>query len=502
MPYGSPERTGNTTPPAHAESRRNHGAYGTASWSPGASGSVAEGVAATPEMPVPRQCECAGRAHPVLSPPAKHSKGVERAVTRAWGRRQKMEQCHDAALDGERSRERGIASEPSRPPIYDETDASGGAPRSSTGSVMVGDKRPRCSMSSPCGSAPCDRKRREGRRRTCGLPVCGSGLQYTRGSAGTCGDCGDGVTHGEDELLCAACHRTLGTPPLHLGNTLRRPATAWVEECRSTGAGLPARVLRTFRPSKSCLCQRTDCFYKAFERYRRQSAERRCTPCGTKTTSQWQRLGPMCRQYQVFFSDGAWSKRAGARMAAAKEAITAENWICCACRGAFAHAVRKGWRPTLEALMASPCPSLPPRGPDHAVATVTRSVQESLARGEVLCLGDIARSLRHARQENACVEMSDRTIRSMARKILTGIQGGVSDVCLDDFSGPSFGERWRTKLTYIAVMPLELDRVIALGREIRRKGQEISHLEGQLREARGEVISEVSARQARGDTSE
>jgi len=37
-----------------------------------------------------------------------------------------------------------------------------------------------------------------------------------------------GVTHGIDELLCPACHRTLGTRVYHLGEEHRLLATRWL----------------------------------------------------------------------------------------------------------------------------------------------------------------------------------------------------------------------------------------------------------------------------------
>lgn len=64
---------------------------------------------------------------------------------------------------------------------------------------MVGDNRPRYSMSSPCTSVPGDSPGRT--RKTCVLALCGSALQCSRGSAGTCEGYVNGVTNGEDELL-------------------------------------------------------------------------------------------------------------------------------------------------------------------------------------------------------------------------------------------------------------------------------------------------------------
>lgn len=432
-------------------------------------------------------------------------------MPRGWSQGRRTEQSEDtAARDGECPREEGIASE-LRPPLSDVAESSdptrsvrtraesidgtsppsSATPTSSTESAIVGGKRPSCSTEPSCGSVPSEPEAQQETSKMCGLQVCGSNLQYRRSSAGTCDECGGGVSHGEDELLCAACHRTLETPVMHLGWGVHHVlATKWVEQCRSAGAELPARVLPTFEPSPSCLCAREDCFYTAFERCRRQLFERECSPCGRiSPTSDGCPAGPMCHQYQVFFSDGTWSKKTEARMVATKKVITVDSWICNHCRSDFKNAGNEGWRPTVKALVATPMDSegLPPRGPARAVATVTRSIQESLARGDILCSEGIERSLHRALEEDECLATSSENIPSMVEKLLTDIQDGVSDVRVHEDSAASSGEDASRRFMFITVMPLQLRGIVALDRELRRKNQKIIDLRHQLREARGEV---------------
>lgn len=64
----------------------------------------------------------------------------------------------------------------------------------------------------------------------------GSNLPYSRGGAGTCGDRAGGVTYAEDDSLCAACLRTLGTPSKHIVKETQRPlVTTWLGKCHSAG---------------------------------------------------------------------------------------------------------------------------------------------------------------------------------------------------------------------------------------------------------------------------
>ena len=75
-----------------------------------------------------------------------------------------------------------------------------------------------------------------------------------------------GVIHTGDIFLCAACYRT--SPPwYHLGPNLRDDPTAWVQECRAAGAGLPTAVVKTFFPSGACLCSLGDYFFETLREY-------------------------------------------------------------------------------------------------------------------------------------------------------------------------------------------------------------------------------------------
>ena len=203
-------------------------------------------------------------------------------------------------------------------------------PTVSPDSAIIVGKRSRPWADPSSGNVPSNPKGGQWKRKVCSLEVCGSNLQYGRGPEGIYESCPGAVTHRDDDLLCAACHGTLGTPPRHLGDSRRPLAKAWVAECRHTGEGLPARVLNSFEPSESCLCSRTDCFYNALDRYRKEIGRRRCIPCGTKSTSRWNRAGSMYLMYQLFFLEGEGTNKTETGMAVTKEVVTAESWLCCA----------------------------------------------------------------------------------------------------------------------------------------------------------------------------
>jgi len=108
---------------------------------------------------------------------------------------------------------------------------------------------------SPTVSVPPGSIRCKGRGKTCGLSVCGSGIQNRHGEGGAWEDRRGNVTHGKDELLCATCHRTLGSG-------LRRDAAHWLDKYRAASTvGLPVAVVDSFLPSTACLCSKADYFY-------------------------------------------------------------------------------------------------------------------------------------------------------------------------------------------------------------------------------------------------
>ena len=155
---------------------------------------------------------------------------------------------------------------------------------------------------------------------------------------GACEDCGSIVTHGKDELLCAGCHRTLGSSVKRVGEGLRRDAAHWLDECRASTIGLPAAVVDSFLPSTACLCTRADGFYRKFMEYRKQPT-RRCVPCGARKTSQWCFGGSCHQQDQVFFAESVGSKRTTTGMPTTKKVIAADSSICNTCHLSFHNAV-------------------------------------------------------------------------------------------------------------------------------------------------------------------
>ena len=121
-----------------------------------------------------------------------------------------------------------------------------------------------------------------------------------------------------------------------------------------------------------------------------------CVPCG----AQWRFGGSYHQQYQVFFAESVGSKRTTKGMAATKEVITADSFICDTCHMSFHNTVGNGWRPTSKALLSSPPAIIPPKGPARALSTVTLRVYEALIREEVVNSEDTERSLIDVRAKN------------------------------------------------------------------------------------------------------
>lgn len=206
-------------------------------------------------------------------------------------------------------------------------------------------------------NTPSCRKGPQSRARLCGLTICGTGVRQSMGGGGECEDCGDGITHGIDELLCSACHRTLGSRVIHLGEKRLPLATEWIQECRASNRGLPTAILDSYQPSTACLCARADCFYRHFSVFTKSSTKPRCIPCGARSSRGWRTAGYHYNEYQHFFSGEKGCERTESGMAATKEVITVESAICSRCYSAFKNATKKGWRPTLIGNTASPATS-------------------------------------------------------------------------------------------------------------------------------------------------
>lgn len=502
------------------EFQREPVARGTVCRSTSLSGARAGAGGATRyEVPGTQQGTGTAPTCPVASPPVEYSKRLKGRAPRERTRGDSTGQQHGLEHDGGNAFEFPRSSEARRPGCdaidVDDAALSVPSPEESVGGTcgpasaisttspdraMLPGKRLRYSTIPPCGREAPARRGERGRRRTCGLKVCGSNLQYRRGPGGTCEDCPDGPTHDDGDLLCAACHRPLGVTSKHLGENLRPLATAWVAESRETGAGLPAPVLASFEPSESCLCSRIDCFYAGLSRHKRQITERRCTPCGTKSASKFRMAGSKHRLYQLFFSEGNGAKRKAHKrtktgMGVTEEAITADSWICCACLTAFTSSVARGWRPTLEVAMATPMAmSSPEPCPSQAVAIIMRNAKESLARGELVCSEDMEQYLRGVREENGLAATSVYQNRTAVRQALRNINDECSDVFLQEFPGSAFGDDGRTRYGYLAVVPVRIEKAIACHHEVRRKNQEIGDLRRQLQEARVETSSDASRR--------
>lgn len=298
--------------------------------------------------------------------------------------------------------------------------------------------------------------------------------------------------------MCAACHRTLGDSTKHLGKDLLPLAKSWVEECRLPNAELPSAVVEDFEPSALCLCTRDDCFYAGLREHKREMGSRRCIPCGSQATSKWRKAGSLYPQYHLFFSEGGGSDNTEVHMAATKEVITAESWICNACYTSFMKHAARGWRPSLEALLATPAETTLRQGRAQSVARTVRVVQEALARGDFVCSEDVERSLHQALTEDGLKAASTVNTRQTVREVMKGVADCVRDVEMREYQGASFGEDGRTNFIYLAVVPVHLDSVVALHRKMMKKNAEIDELKRQLREARGGVDVEVPSGDASG----
>ena len=143
--------------------------------------------------------------------------------------------------------------------------------------------------------------RRYGPPPACGLVQCGSTALWKMSGKGPCEDCGGGAFHTGEEFLCAACHHP-SERWLHLGPRKLHDAIARAKERRATGVGLPRAVVKSYAPSKACLCPASDCFFSSFKKFRFEDNRETCIPCGTHKSSGWRTAGERARQYQLYFT--------------------------------------------------------------------------------------------------------------------------------------------------------------------------------------------------------
>ncbi|CAM9114542.1 unnamed protein product [Ascophyllum nodosum] len=261
---------------------------------------------------------------------------------------------------------------------------------------------------------------------------------------------------------------------------------AWFEQCRAAGEGLPVCVVESFVPSTSCLCLRSDCFFSAFEKYRRKIVGNMCVPCGSTKAAYWRIGGGRAEQYQLFF-EGAGRNRADGGMLKTKEVITAGSTICNPCHMAFHnHVTSPERRPTAKELLAAPVGPQLPQGSTRAKSAVKRHVYEALAAGKVVCSEDIETRLVTERRANNIQDASAGHVRRITLKMLKDVGEGVADASVRVYRGGAFGDDKRLVLVYLMPTSDRDNTIAGLDRHVRKMNRQNEDLRQQLREARGD----------------